>query len=257
MEKDVYSEFLDLEQNHWWFIGRRKIFFTLLDQFFNKKEDIKILDVGCGPGEMVQPLSKYGKVFALDFSTDALESCMGRGYRLLINGDATTLPLKAGTFDLISLFDTIEHIDNDTGALRECYRLLADDGLIIVTLPAYNFLFSNNDRAAHHKRRYTTSEIRRKVRNAGFRVRKLTYINTWLFPVIFFALFFIKLKEALFPVKNPDKTNISFPVPKIVHTVLAKIFSSESCLLKRISFPFGHSLVCIAEKTDGFPLSRE
>lgn len=248
MEKDVYSEFLNLEKNHWWFIGRRKIFFTLLDQFFNEKRGIRILDVGCGPGEMIQPLSKYGKVFALDFSPNALEYCFDRGYRFLINGDATSLPVKNSAFDFISLFDTIEHIDNDTAVLKECCRLLEDKGLIIITLPAYNFLYSNNDRAAHHKRRYTTSEIRRKVESAGFRVRKLTYINTWLFPIILFSLFFIKLKEATFPVRNPDKTNISFSVPKSLNTVLSRIFCSESYLLKRISFPFGHSLICIAEK---------
>jgi SAM-dependent methyltransferase len=248
MEKDVYSEFLTLEKNHWWFIGRRKIFFTLLDQCFDEKGGMRILDVGCGPGEMIQPLSKYGKVFALDFSLNALEYCLERGYRFLIDGDATRLPVKNGTFDVISLFDTIEHIDNDTATLKECHRLLEDKGLIIITVPAYNFLYSNNDRAAHHKRRYTTSGIRRKVESVGFRVIKLTYINTWLFPIIVCALFFIKLKEALFPVSNPDKTNISFPIPKPLNTVLTTIFCSESYLLKRISFPVGHSLICIAEK---------
>ena len=248
MEKDVYSETFNLEKNHWWFMGRRKIFFALIDQFLDEKGGIRLLDVGCGPGQMIQPLSKYGKVFAIDFSLNALEYCFDRGYRFLINSDATSQPVRNGSFDFISLFDTIEHIDNDTEVLKECYRLLEDKGLLIITLPAYNFLYSNNDRAAHHKRRYTASEIRRKVESVGFRVRKLTYINTWLFPIILFALFFIKLKEALSPVKNPDKTNISFSVPKFLNTVLSKIFCSESYLLKRVSFPFGHSLICIAEK---------
>ncbi len=248
MEKDVYSEFLNLEKNHWWFLGRRSIFFSLLDKFLDGRKDLNIIDVGCGPGEMIEPLEKYGNVTACDITFDALDFCSERGFNLLMLADGSRLPVKDESYDLLSLFDTLEHIDDDVSVLRDSYRVLKDGAFVIITLPAYNFLFSNNDRAAHHKRRYSAGEISRKAQVAGFNVRKVTYINTFLFPVIFSALILIKIKEAIFPVANPDKTNISFSVPQIINSILASIFCFESRILKNISFPFGHSLVCIAQK---------
>jgi len=248
MEDDVYSEFLLLEQTHWWFTGRRKIFFTLINKFLNEQRTLKILDVGCGPGEMIEHLSSYGIVTASDLSIKALSFCVKRGYNRLFIGDGGILPIKNETFDFVTLFDTLEHVDDDVEVLRESNRVLKTNGMIIITLPAYNLLYSDNDRAAHHKRRYTVSEIKKKAILAKFDVLKATYINTLLFPPIFCILMLIKIKEFFFPQKNPDKTNISFAIPKLVNSILESIFCFESHLLKKISFPFGHSLVCLARK---------
>ncbi|MCA8944353.1 MAG: methyltransferase domain-containing protein [Planctomycetes bacterium] len=245
MEASVYDQFAELEDHHFWFRGRREIFFDLLDRELGDRTDRELLEVGCGPGGFLGPLQRYGRVFGLDIAHDAMAYCRSRGYENCITGSGHALPFADASFDFVGLFDTIEHIPDDEAVLREVRRVIRPDGCIFISVPAYQFLYSQNDRLVHHCRRYRRGPLKRLLRKTGFRVTKATYFNTFLFPLILPAVLTVKLKERL--VGLPDEeTNLSHEFPGIVNDTFARFMGSEKLLLRNMSFPFGHSLIAIA-----------
>src|SRR5437588_922063 len=107
MEETAYRQFIELERSHFWFVGRRRIFFHLLDRELDGRTDMRILDVGCGAGGMLAPLARYGEVAGIDTSPELVEFCRARGFDRVSVGSAYELPADAGSLDLVTLFDTI------------------------------------------------------------------------------------------------------------------------------------------------------
>lgn len=249
MDQTAYRQFIELERSHFWFVGRRRIFFELLDRELNGRNDAVVLDVGCGAGGMLGPLARYGDVTGLDTAPELVEFCRSRGFDRVDVASAYELPVPRESADLITLFDTLEHIPDDLRALRECRRAMAPGGLVFISSPAYQFLYANNDRVAHHERRYTASELRRKLLASGFAPTKITYFNSLLFPAILPAVLARKLWERFTP--PSDRTNLSLELPPALNRLLGAVMSSERHLLSRISFPFGHSLIAIARAGAG------
>ena len=250
MEALAYKQFLKLEDTHWWFIGRRRVLFSLLDRHLPPGGDRVILDVGCGYGGMLVPLARRGRVMGLEIDFDSARFCRRRGFEDICLGSGYALPFRTGVMDVVTLFDTIEHIDDDLRVVRECTRILRPGGLLVVSVPAYQFLYADNDRIAHHRRRYTLTGLKRTVRAAGLRVRWGTYYNVLLFPVILPVVLLLKLKQAL---RGPlpegrGSTNLSYRAPRPAAFLLEKIFSSERLFLPRVPAPFGHSIALLAEK---------
>jgi SAM-dependent methyltransferase len=244
MEETAYRQFIELERTHFWFVGRRRIFFHLLDRELDGRRDLTALDVGCGAGGMLEALGRYGRVSGIDTSAELVEVCRARGFERVSVGSAYELPVEDRSVDLITLFDTIEHIPDDGRALRECRRALVPGGLLFLSVPAYQFLYANNDRVAHHQRRYTARELRRRLVEAGFPSPRVTYFNTLLFPAILPAVLAKKMSERI---KDPgDATNLSVRIPPAVNRALAATMGSERHLLARIRLPFGHSAIAIA-----------
>lgn len=244
MEETANRQFVELEQTHFWFVGRRAIFFHLLDRELAGRSDLRVLDVGCGAGGMLEPLSRYGEVWGIDTSQELVDFCHERGFPKTRLGSAYELPVQDGTVDLLTMFDTIEHVPQDIRALRECRRALAPDGRLFISTPAYQFLYANNDRVAHHERRYTATQLRLALTEAGLEPVRITYFNTLLFPAILPAVLAGKLHERF--VDPGDRTNLSRQLPPAVNRALAATMSSERRLLERIDFPFGHSLIALA-----------
>ncbi len=246
MEATVYEQFAELEENHFWFRGRRRIFFELIGQHLGEGENLEILEIGCGAGGMLGPLGKYGRVTGMDISQDYIQFCRSRGYERVLTGSGYELPFADDSFDLVALFDVIEHIPDDERVLSEVRRVLKPGGRIFLSVPAYQFLYSQNDRVAHHCRRYTARRLRKVMRAAGLKPRKVSYFNTFLFPLILPAILVLKLKEKLLGL--PDaQTNLSHQFAGPVNEAFAWIMSSERWLLRHMEFPFGHSLVALGE----------
>jgi SAM-dependent methyltransferase len=240
----AYRQFVELEQSHFWFIGRRRIFAHLLDRELRGRPFAKVLDVGCGAGGMFELLGRYGEVTGIDTSPELVELSRSRGLARVEVGSAYELPVQSASVALITLFDTLEHIPDDERALRECRRALEPAGLLFVSAPAYQFLYANNDRVAHHERRYTARELHRKLIGAGFAPDRITYFNTLMFPAILPVVMAKKLRERL---SDPgDQTNLSHTLRPGLNRALASVMSSERHLLTRVSLPFGHSLIAIA-----------
>jgi ubiquinone/menaquinone biosynthesis C-methylase UbiE len=246
VDETANRQFIELEATHFWFVGRRAIFSSLLAHELDGANDLRVLDVGCGAGGMLGLLQRFGEVWGVDSSPALLEQCRRRGFQTVRLGNAERLPVRDGTVDLLTLFDTLEHIEDDTGVLRECHRALAPGGLLFISTPAYQFLYSNNDRVAHHVRRYTAHELRGKLIDAELPPRRITYFNTLLFPVILPAVLLAKASERA---RDPgERTNLSWRLPPKVNDALAATMSAERRLLARWNLPFGHSLIAIARR---------
>jgi SAM-dependent methyltransferase len=244
LEFTAYRQFVELEESHFWFIGRRNIFFHLLDRELHGRTDLRLLEIGCGAGGMLRPLSKYGDVTGVDISEELMAFCRSRGFERVAVGSGYELPIAPRSMDVIALFDTIEHIPDDGRVLQQCRTALRPGGVLFLSVPAYQFLYSNNDRVAHHQRRYTAAQVRERLTSAGFTPTKVTYFNTILFPAILPAVLAKKVKER---VSDPgDTTNLSHQVPPRVNRLLARTMSAERHVLPRITFPFGHSIIGIA-----------
>ena len=201
----------------------------------------KILDIGCGTGGATLTLKKYGTVYAIDYSIAALRYCKERGLYNIINSTVLDLPFKSESFDMITILDTLEHIQKHVEALNQLRCLLKSEGIIVVTVPAFQFLWSKHDEAVSHIRRYNHKNLSDVLRQAGFKKIRLTYFISLIFPLL--ALYRIVSK---FKYTNPKSDLIH--LPNGINKMLQEILFTESWLIKRTNFPIGLSLICIAKR---------
>lgn len=253
MDHVAYRQFLKLEQDHWWFQGRRRSYFTILKHHLGKRGIVEgarltVADVGCGMGGMLPDLRYFGDPVGIDADPESIQICHDRGFPRSFVGGGIDLPLEDQSHDLITLFDCLEHLEDDRAALNDIRRVLRPGAHAFFSVPAYQFLFSNNDRVAHHFRRYTRGDLVRKVEEAGLEVVKSTYVNVVLFPLILPAVLLLKARERLFPKEQDSRTNLSHTPPKLANKLLSAIFGGEGKILRYVSAPFGHSLVLLARR---------
>jgi SAM-dependent methyltransferase len=190
-----------------------------------------------------------GRVFPADISHASLAHCRDRGFTGGVVIDGYALPYADASFDLVCMFDTIEHIPDDERVMKEVARVLAPGGRVFVSVPAYQFLYSNNDRIARHQRRYTRAGLRRLFASAGLTVERNTHSNVFLFPLILPAVLAIKCAEALVPARGDRQhTNLTWPLPAFAHRLLYSAFAAELALSRRVDVPAGHSIAAIARK---------
>lgn len=241
MEPFVYDELRKREKDDWWFVGRRRIILALLGRYLTGRKNLAIADIGCGAGDVIEVLDSYGKAIGLDNDKQIVEFGKKRG-RNVVQGDVNKLDFPNNTFDLVLLLEVLEHLDNDMVGIKEIFRILKSRGIFLVTVPALPFLWSAHDFAAHHRRRYTKGELERKLTKVGFKIVKISYMNTFLFPVIFF----IRLWKNIFKVGTGHSD--FFEYSPIINQFLGKIFSFEAKFLGRFNFPFGVSLIAIIKK---------
>ena len=255
MNPNAYRQFLELEKTHWWFRGRRSVYLGLLHHHLKGQRPRRVLDLGCGFGGFLDGLARDCKsVYPSDVSLESMRTCRARGYPLSTVGSGYCLPYQDEAFDLVCMFDAIEHIPDDGRVMREAARVLQPGGLCLVTVPAYQFLYANNDRVAQHLRRYTRGRLRRLCLQAGLSVERNTHSNVFLFPLILPVVLGIKALELLLPEKSSDHTNLSWPIPRLVHDVLYGIFAAELPFSKRFDWPAGHSIAALARKPRTTPV---
>jgi SAM-dependent methyltransferase len=253
MEGQVYQQFLDLENNHWWFRGRRSVYIGLLKAHLGNRTAGRALDLGCGLGGFLPSLAGLGyEVYGADMDLTSLVHCRDRGFDRVILSDSYSLPFPDDSFDLVAMFDAIEHVEHDDRAMAEVARVLKPGGKVIISVPAYQFLFANNDRVAQHYRRYNRTTVRRLFEQAGLRVERNSHSNVFLFPVILPLVLLIKLLEGLTAKAAPQQqhSNLSWPLPRWLHAVLYRIFAAELVLGRHFDWPAGHSIVAIAGLPD-------
>jgi SAM-dependent methyltransferase len=179
VEEQVYQELYELEDEHWWFRGRRAVIRALLDRA-PLPERPRILDAGCGTGRNLVELGALGDARGVDPSPDAIAFCRRRGLGAVTEAGIESLPFPDGSFDLVVATDVIEHIEDDAGALAELGRVAAGGGFLLLTVPAYMWLWSQHDDSHHHRRRYTLRMLRDRVQAAGWRPTAESYFNTTL-----------------------------------------------------------------------------
>lgn len=241
MMEHTYPILYEVEQSHWWYIGRRRIIAGFVEQICREVTDRRprILDVGCGTGANLLLLSKYGQAEGVDVSEDALAFCRARGLEKVTLGAGEEMPYEDGTFDLVTAFDVVEHMDDDLAGLKEMRRVLRPGGRVLLFVPTFMFLWGLQDDVSNHRRRYRLPELRRVLEQAGFEIERSTYANITFFAPILLVRQFMRLTG----IKTDTENSINVPA---FNGIFGAILGAESSVLKYMNLPFGVSGLCVA-----------
>lgn len=241
MERAIYDRLREIEQDHWWFTGRRAVLTAELRRLGLPK-DARLLEVGCGAGGNLAMLKAFGEVCAVEPDGPSREYAAARGLADVREGWLPGgIPDFGAPFDLACAFDVVEHVDDDAGAVAAMAAQLRPGGRLMVTVPAYAWMWSAHDAAHHHKRRYVRREVRRLIDGAGLKVRRITHFNTLLFPPI------AAIRLANTALKKEGGDDEALPSPA-VNRLLGGLFGAERGLLAMTDLPFGVSILAVAEK---------
>jgi SAM-dependent methyltransferase len=242
MNINMYRIFFEIQKKHWWFVTKKEIVLDTINIYLRKSGDIKVLDIGCGSGLMLNALENIGQPFGMDMSDEAInfskEIFRGRVEKGILPDQ---IPYEEDFFDLITALDVIEHVDRDIDSLKAIRSRLVSGGKAVITVPAYMFLWSSFDELNEHKRRYTLSELNSKLVQAGFTVEKISYFNTLLFP----AVFVVRMLNNL--LKRDGASDVDMP-SRPLNYILEKIFGIEKYLLRFVRLPFGVSVLAVVRK---------
>ena len=241
MDPRIYKLHIENEKEHWWYKGRREIISSIISKFVFKNNKLKILDFGAGSGANTIALSHYGEVYVYEKDENALQLLKKR-FEKISNIFVLDAINENIFFDLIIASDVIEHIENDDEIIKFFSKALKNDGNILITVPAYNFLYTERDKVLGHFRRYNINTLKKKT-NKYFKIIKLSYYNFFLFFLSAVLFVFLKLFKIKSLITSPENTPNFF-----FNNLFYKIFSSEKFFLKHINFPVGASIVCLAKK---------
>lgn len=234
MQEEEYEKMYQLEDTHWWFVSKRR----LVHSFFKKNSSI--LDIGCGTGANLRSFSPYGKTVGMDVSPLAIKFSSMRNCPRLVRASVSDLPFKNDVFGIVTLLDILYHkmVNEDKKALDNVARIIKNGGKIIITDSALEFLRGPHDTAVHGVRRYTKARLKQLVKEAGFIIERLSYINFLLFPIICS----IRLLK-----KGGTSSDLK-PINPILNYILLQIQGFERFLLRFINLPIGSSILCVARK---------
>lgn len=239
MDVSAYAIEARLGADHWWFEGRRRILRSLL-QDVDRPREPRIYDVGCGSGQNLSLWREFGEVVAVDPSPVALAWCRDKADGVL-QGTLEQLPLATDSVNWLVATDVLEHLADDTVGARELARVLQPGGLGVVTVPAFSWLWGVQDEATHHFRRYSPSQFRQLLTDAGFRIERFSFFNTLLLPVIALGRGLIRITG----IRPESENNLNAPG---LNGLLKAIFSSEMIWLRHFDLPIGVSLLALVRK---------
>lgn len=240
MKKEGYEVTKNYEEFLWFYKVRREIIIDIIINKIANYSNKRLLDIGCGSGELLLYISKYVP------NSIGLEpyKYYNQKYDNIIHNPIFNNNLKDDSFDIITFFDVMEHIDNENQFLNEVKRLInkktSNDfgNYILITVPAHQWLWSNFDVICKHFRRYNIKRLKKLLLDNGFSIKKISYFNCFLF--VPFAL--VRIIDKIL-----NKTRTEYGKPGIINTILYKIFIIEKYLLRKINLPFGSSILCLCE----------
>ena len=241
MQPNEYETMFRVEGTHWWYGALHRLIFQALEAEFPDWREKEILDVGCGTGAILKRLGNPEKNVGVDLAPEAISFCRQRGLDNVRQGDIGALPFADASFDAVICSSVLYHqwVSDIPGAAREMHRILRPGGLLLINVPAFPFLHSAHDEAVMTARRFRKAEIRQLLLKQNFKIRRLTYWTTFLFPLAVAAR-----------TLGGSKMGRDFEVKKtsLSNRLFGRIMTIELKLLKTISFPFGVALFAVAKK---------
>jgi SAM-dependent methyltransferase len=186
VEDWTFQEHFDMEDRHWWFRSRRRVIWALVHRA-DVPATPRILDAGCGTGRNLMEFQQLGPAEGVDLSPEAIEFCRRRGLQGVRKAAIEDLPYEDNRFDLLFATDVIEHLPDDGPALTELRRVAADGASLIITVPAYSWLWSHHDTSWHHYRRYTRKLLRQRVEATGWEPVASSYFYSMMLPPVAFV----------------------------------------------------------------------
>jgi SAM-dependent methyltransferase len=242
MEREEYARMRQAEDFHWWYRGLR----ALVDDAWRRHAPEGAscwLDAGCGTGAALEAFGGNGTAYGVDASQDALALCRDRGLTRVAQASVCALPFPPETFDAVLSLDVLYHRDvpDKAAALRAMARVLKPGGLLLVNVPAYNWLRSRHDAAIHTGQRFTRPQLQHLLENNGFEVRRITYWNTLLFPP---ALVVRLLRQH----STAETSDLEGAREGALNRVLGAVLAVERALLRIAPLPFGLSVFATATR---------
>ena len=239
MDDAYVAVHIEEDRSHWWFRGRLAVILAALRRALPPRR-VRLLELGCGSGNVLASLSEFGEAVGMDGHGDLVAAARAAGLDVRAGHLPDDLGVPQGWADVVLLLDVIEHVDDDLATLRAARTSVGEGGLLVVTVPAYQWLWSGHDEVLGHRRRYTAVELRAAVERAGFTVLRVSYFNTLLFPLLLAA----RAAKRLRGDRGHDLRHPAAPI----NWLLERVFAFERHLVPRVRLPFGSSLLLIGRR---------
>jgi SAM-dependent methyltransferase len=236
------------EQRHFWFRGFRYFVSPLLERAASGRANLRILDCGCGTGNNLELLGRYGRAFGFDLTASGLAYGKQSGRTRLARASIAAVPFLDATFDIVTSFDVLYSLPDvvEQAAIRELYRVTRPGGWLVINVAAMEMLRGDHSVLSHEVRRYSRASLSRLVTGAGFSLERITYTNAILLPPMALARA-VQRRRGLSAEQDADQ-EISVPAMPI-NLALTAALKVESWWLRAFDNPFGSSLLCLARKS--------
>ena len=246
MDPGYYTKYYHFERSHWWFIVRARIISTIITNRIQPQPGSLILNVGAATGASSEWLTKFGTVVSLESDKEACRFLREELKIEVIEGSVNQLPFPDQHFDMVCAFDVLEHVAEDAVAMKELNRVLKTNGALVVTVPAFQFLWSRHDLVNHHKRRYTLKAFRQKLMATGFIISWSSYFNSLLFVPIAGYRLLSRFRRQGKTLRSDFESHLS--ESHFLSRIFGSVFNLERKMLDHIRFPAGVSIVVVAKK---------
>lgn len=247
MHSSGYKAIAELEYSYWWFVGKRRTIERLIRRYAPDRRPLRSLDVGCGPGGMLPMLGELGEAIGADPSEVALEYCRERKLNAVHAALPDDVPFEDSSFDVIVASEVLEHIDRDAESAAKLVDLLRPGGLLVVTVPAFQWMWTKHDTANHHYRRYTTSALHALFESQQVERLLMSYYNTTFFPVMAAARLGSRIRGRNRSEAIDQEVEIK-QLPGPINSLMTAMFAAEGRLVTRMRLPFGGSVVATYRK---------
>ena len=244
MDAYEHQRMFEHEDRSWWFRARRQVIAAALDKA-ELPAGARVADIGCGTGGNLPMLTRYGTVTGVEMSPLAAELARSRGLAEVAVGTAESTSLESDSFDLVTMFDVLEHLDDDMAGLAEVRRLLRPAGWFCCTVPAFMLLWSGHDVALEHRRRYRKAELVDRLEAAGLGPQLVSYTNVALFPPVAGVRLLRRLGAKLGLEESTQADGVDVP-PAPINAALQALWGVERFTLGKLPAPFGVSLIALS-----------